>query len=240
MSKKWWAVIVASFVISVALVATGFFLFEPLGFLENLIAEAIGLALAIGIVVWLIEGPVLSREKREKERIRAIVEYKRRIFAISSEIGSLTAQEIAQFISNDFTSEVDLYGYERGNWEEFEPLLRTTFRRAMDVRRDGLPPYPSLDKESADSIMNGCRKMVMRIREEIDSNPEFAKWEVLGMFDIRLDSIIHTIERAEGLNLLDDPIEQYDVIGDLGERVLHMLDSITPLTEGSELWHKIS
>ena len=139
MSKKWWAVIGASFLAGVAFVGAGFYLFEPASFLENLIAEAIGLLFALGIVVLLIEGPVLSRERR----VRDIVEYKRQVFQIAWEIGSQSACDIAQLIANDFEPSINLYGYERGRWNEFKPLLRAVFRHARDVRYKGLPTYPS-------------------------------------------------------------------------------------------------
>ena len=76
-----------------------------------------------------------------------------------------------------------------------------------------------------------------RITKTIDTKPNFAKWEVLGAVQMYLGQIGHHVERAERLGLLDDPIERYWEIGEMGDLLLDMCDSIaTPLSEGSEFW----
>ena len=127
MSKKWWGVIIASLLVGAIFVGVGFYLFEPASFLENLVAESIGLAFALAVIVWLVEGPVLTRQRR----VRAILEYKRQVFQLGGEIGTLIVNEIAEPIATDFEPPIDLYGYERGKWDEFEPLLRRVFKNAI-------------------------------------------------------------------------------------------------------------
>ena len=78
--------------------------------------------------------------------------------------------------------------------------------------------------------------MVVRVTDEIDEHPEFKKSEVLGGLLWTTLSITQHIDRAYRLNLLDDPISRYTEIGELGDRVLDMVECITPLSEGSELW----
>ena len=63
MSKKWWAVIIVSFFLAAVLTGLGLLQFDAADFIENLIIEIIGLLLALGIAVWVIEGKVLTREK---------------------------------------------------------------------------------------------------------------------------------------------------------------------------------
>lgn len=232
MNKRWWAVTAASFIVGGVLIGVGFWLFEAESFLENLIAEGIGLAFALGIVIWLIEGPVLTRERK----FHAIVEYKRQVFRVAGEIGNVFVVEIAQAIADDFEPRIDLYGHERGNPEEFKPLLRTVFRRAKEVRQCGLPRDPDLSMEDASSIIESCLSMELRIRQVTDTRPEFAKWEVLRGFDLALHQIRSASERAVRLGLVEDPTERYETVGHMGDLVLNMLDSITPLSEGSELW----
>ena len=104
-------VIIASLLVGAILVGVGFYLFEPASFLENLVAESIGLAFALAVIVWLVEGPVLTRQRR----VRAILEYKRRVFQLGGEIGTLIVNAIADPIATDFEPPIDLYGDERGN-----------------------------------------------------------------------------------------------------------------------------
>lgn len=191
-----------------------------------------GLLIALSVAIWVIEGRVLSRESRRRD----ILEYRRQVFQIVGEIGFLLAKDIAEPLANEFEPEIDLYGYERGNWEEFKPLLRQIFRRLRDVRHNGLPPYIGLTEENADSIMRACQNMTSQIRERINSRPDFANFDVLGGLLLAIPRIDDHVDRAYRLDLSDDPIDRYVEIGELGELILDMTECITPLSEGSELW----
>ena len=217
------------------LAGIGFWLFEEASFLENLIAEGFGIFIALGVIIWLIEGPILTRERR----VRAILEYRRRIFQFAGEIVSIDAADMADFLASILEPPIDLYGPERGRWVEFRPLLREVFRRTGNVRRDGLPEYIGLDEEYARSTMTGCLHMRERIKELMDEKPEFATWEVLGSIPMTLERIKHAVERAERLGLLNDTIARYEEIGQMGEFLLEILDamdSITSMPNSRELW----
>lgn len=175
-NRTWWAISVTSFVFAIILIAFGFWHFGFLSFSENLIAEAVGLLVALSVAIWVIEGRVLSRESR----IRHIMEYRRQVFQIVGEIGMQLSAEIAEPLANEFEPEIDLYGREREHWEEYKPLLREIFRRLRGVRHDGLPPHLGLTEEDADSILRACQNMVTQVREIIDLHPDFKKWDILG------------------------------------------------------------
>ncbi len=93
---------------------------------------------ALVIVRWLIEGPVLTRERK----LRRILEYKWKVFQKAWEIGHMLAREMAESLVDAFEPKVDIYEEERGNWQRFEPLLRKVFKHARDVPDMGLPPHP--------------------------------------------------------------------------------------------------
>ena len=232
MSKKWWAVIIVSFFLAAVLTGLGILQFDAADFIENLIIEIIGLLLALGIAVWVIEGKVLTREKR----IRDIVRYRQRVFQLVVEIGLQLARDIAEPLASEFDPEIDLYGQEREDWDQFKPLLRKVFSLAKDVRYDGLPPYSCLTKEDADSYMSACREMTERIKERIKEQPDFMELNVLGLLPWTISEIEHLVKRAYRLDLLDEPISRYNTIGELGNRILDMTQCTTPLSEGSELW----
>ena len=235
MSRTWWVAIIASFLGGIALAGVGFWLFDYASFLENLIAEGFGILIALGVIIWLIEGPNLTRERR----VRAILEYRRRVFQIAGEIVSKDTTDMAGFLASILEPQMDLYGPERGRWAEFKPLLREVFRRTGNVRQDGLPKYIGLDEEEARSIMTGCLRIRERIKETMDEKSEFAKWEVLGNIPLTLEQMKHAVERAERLELLSDPITRYEEIGRLGEYLLEILDtmeSIASTPNSSELW----
>ena len=235
MSRRWWGVVSVSLLAGAVLVGVGFWLFDARSFLENLIAEAIGLAFALGIIVWLVEGPILTRERR----VRAILEYRQRVFQVAGEIVTLDVIDLGRFLASILEPEIDLYGPEGGRWVEFKPLLREVFRRTGNVRRDGLPNYIGLDEEYAHSTMTGCLHIRERIKKSIDEKPEFAKREVLGNIPMTLEHMKQSVERAERLGLLSDPIARHEEISHLGESLLDILDTIESITSspgGSELW----
>ena len=234
MNKTWWAVATGSVLGGAVLVGLGFYLFEPNGFLENLLAEAIGLLVALAVIIVLIEGPILTRQKR----IREILEYRRQVFQAAGATAPLIAQNIAQPIADEFQPPTDLYGPERGKWDEFEPLLRQVFRQAMAVRQNGLPDYDelALDEGYARSIMQACLDMERRSRQAMETNPEFASWDVLGSFDMTLRQIVNHVERAQDLDIPSDTMERYREMGELGDLLLDLIKGAETAPQTSELW----
>ncbi len=232
MSKGWWAFVAMCLVGGAALAGTGFLLFDTGSLGENLIAESFGLVVSLGVVIALVEGQVLTRQKR----IRETLQYRRMVLQEAWDINHIFAREIAQLISGDFEPAVDLYGHERGNWREFEPLLRQIFRRAQDVRHEGGSEYESLTEESALRYMESCRVMEKRLRTKMSSKPDFNRRDVLGALDMNLLRIISTVERAERLNLAQDAMGRYETVGEIGETLLDTIEGTEVGPWSSELW----
>ena len=233
MGKKWWALIVVFFAMGGALTGIGFLISGDAGsFLENIIAELIGLTFALSIAIWVIEGPILKRERRKQ----AILRYKKAIYQRIFEPASLDVVDIARSIAHDFEPSIDLYGYEETQWDEFRPLVRRVFRQARDARQTGIPNCPSLDKDDALSIIDSWLKLERQIRDIINSKPDFATWEILGQTNLILHRIKNTGQRAKDLNLLQNEMTRYEEIGTLGELLFDLLESLKPLPEGSDLW----
>ncbi len=229
MSLKWWSVIIGSFVLWTTLIVVGFWQSEERrNFLESILAEWIGLLFALGIVVWLIEGPVLTRERK----LRRILEYKWKVFQKAWEIGHMLAREMAESLVDAFEPKVDLYGEERGNWQRFEPLLRKVFKHARDVPDMGLPSHPSLEKGDVDKFFELCRSMIMSIREVIDSDHEMEG--NVSLLASHLHQIEGHIERAERLGLVQNQGMRYELMGEIGGLTLDVIEAITRLPEGSK------
>lgn len=117
------------FVLAAGIVYVGY-AFQFTGYVENLLAEAVGVSIGLGLVIWLIEGPILTRERK----VRAILEYRKRVFQVIGENINLTIFNLARALA--FEEEV-LYGL-RG-WGEVKPEVRRIFRRAASVRGEGFP-----------------------------------------------------------------------------------------------------
>lgn len=232
MSKRWWAFAVGCVAGAIGLIGAGFLLFGDQGFLENLVAEAIGVLVGLGVIVWLIEGRVLTTQKR----IRDTLEYRRRVFQTVWDNTQLFAREVALIIAGDFEPPVDLYGHESGNWEEAEPLLRKLFRRAMDAPHEGMPKYVSLTEENAQSYFTTAADVEARIREAVAQRPEFDRTDVLGPLEMNLALLASHIEHVDRLALLSDPGNRYSAVGYLGEILLDIANGIDSPPTRTELW----
>ena len=232
MSKTWWAVIAGCLAGALALTGMGFLFFGNWGFLENLVAEAIGVLVGLAVIIWLVEGRVLTRQQRVRETLR----YRREISQAVWDFTHIVAREIAEPIAGDFEPEIDLYGHERANWPEFKPLLREIFRCAMDVPEQGLPPQPSLNEEHALRYMEGALVGVERIQQKIDKTPNFDSDDILGslVFDLELLSS-HATDAVER-NLLSNPVSRYAEVGQLGDLVLRLSESLDMLPSNTDVW----
>ena len=228
MNRKWWGIVAGSFLVGAALIGVGFWQFKTKSFFENLTAEAIGLAFAVGIVIWLVEGKLLS----QRERQQAIAEYRRQISeAIGPETSTL-ALEMAEVLAGDFEPRVDLHGPERGDWEQMEPLLRTIFKRAWEVYSkapDSLG-IADMDKSYVRGYFTACSSQVARIKQAINTKPEFKTSNVLLGLDYDLEHIEMQIERIDRLDLLSNPQARYTEMGEMGLHILEMLKNWEQVT----------
>ena len=231
MSWKWMIVVSLCFVLAAGVVYVGY-AFKFTGYVENLLAEAVGVSIGLGLVIWLIEGPILTRERK----VRAILEYRKRVFQVIGENSNLTILNLAQALA--FEEEV-LHGL-RG-WGEVKPAIRRIFRRAASVRGYGFPSTNDidLDEDLAHFVKNRFLQMLERIKEVTDEEPKFVELGVLGRIPLMLRQIRQAIERIERLDLLSDVTSRYEEVANLGEYLLDILDEIDLITlrpVSNELW----
>ena len=224
---KWWAVILASFAIGVGLALFGFARFQRESFLENFIAEAVGLAFSMSAIIWLVEGPVLTKQSR----LDKILEYKEKAFQVFWSTAHILAREMAQPIAGDFEPAIDLYGRERGRWSRFEPLLRQTFESAQAVEEGDVWRLQGMDEASALRYASEILDTVERTQESIGEAGEFDQWYVLGKFSEILDELLGETEQAVEEEHFAEPIQRYRTMGQLGE---NLLDAIASLGSSSD------
>lgn len=232
MSKTWWAIGAIFLVAGGALAVVGFARFEGRSLSENLIAEGFGILVGIGLIVWLVEGRAITRQRRVRETLA----YRR---DISQEVWNFThmlAREMAQAIARDFDPPTDLDDHERPHWQEFKPLLRRVFRLAIDVPEQGLPARPGLGDGDARHYMESALVGVGRIQKNVDSLPHFNSRDVLGSLSFDLEQIVDHVRDALDRDLVSDPAQRYAELGHLGELVLQLEESLDMLPNHTEAW----
>lgn len=78
--------------------------------------------------------------------------------------------------------------------------------------------------------------MERRTRRAIEKKPEYARWDVLGSFDMTLRQIVNHIERAQDLDIPSDTVERYREVGELGDLLLDLIKGTETAPQTSELW----
>jgi len=116
-SKKWWGVVFIAIIVGAVAIVLGFLLPEPDSFLKNILAEVAGLAFALALAVWLIEGPLLTRERRLRKVISIAA---RSVAQLNEEIALMVVRDVGEYLAGRLEPPVDLYGEERDDWGAFK------------------------------------------------------------------------------------------------------------------------
>lgn len=117
MRKKWWGVVFIAIIVGAVAIVLGFLLPEPDSFLKNILAEVAGLAFALALAVWLIEGPLLTRERRLRKVISIAA---RSVAQLNEEIALMVVRDVGEYLAGRLEPPLDLYGEERGDWGAFK------------------------------------------------------------------------------------------------------------------------
>ena len=112
MSKKWQFVIFVGIAVGAIAISLRFLLPRLDNFWENILANVAVSAFVFAVAVWLIEGPLLTRERR-LHRVVALAA--RRVAQLNEEIAITLSREIGEYLAGRLDSNVDLYSAERGD-----------------------------------------------------------------------------------------------------------------------------
>jgi len=169
-SKKWQ--IIFGIAVGVGCVATivGLRLPRLDSFLENMLAGIAVSAFAFAIAVRLIEGPVMTRERRLQKVVSMAT---RDVAQLNEEIAVRLVREIGEDLASRLDSKLNLYGEERGNWTAFKRLLRAVFEDARQVSVKGLPKSGPISKEDYLSYVDAAQRFMERVGNALGTD-----WEV--------------------------------------------------------------
>ena len=169
MSRRWIVITLLSFTSAAVFVALGFVVPRLLPFTENLLAEAVGLAIAFGLAILAIEGPFLTQQARRR---RILASTAKSIVAEASEIGMMLTWEIGTWLASVTDSAVELEGEDVGSdWDaDIKPLLRQVYCEAEALRTEDIVWQEVLPYEDYRSWIDGIRGYSQRIRNRFEAN----------------------------------------------------------------------
>ena len=170
MSKKWWIVIGVAVGVGCSATIVGLSSTGLGSFLESMLAGIAISAFALAIAVRLIEGPVMTRERRLHKVISMAT---REVARLNEEIAVTLARDIGGYLASKLHSNIDLYGKERGNWTAFKRLLRAVFEDARQVSVRGLPRSEPISEKDYSSYVDAARKFKEQVGSALGTD-----WEV--------------------------------------------------------------
>ncbi len=220
MSKKWRSVVIIAFVVGVISIIAGFVLPRLDSFAENILAGIAVSAFAFAIAVLLIEGPVLTRERRLQKVISIAT---RSVAQLNEEIAVTLVREIGEYLASKLDSNIDLYGEERGNWTAFKPLLRSVFRDASQVPVKDLPKSEPLSKEDYLSFVGSARSFLERVRSAIGADWEIQA-QLLELLEHWNKLNAHIKEAGYPCNIADEKM-RYATLAAIGDTLIDIAEA---------------
>ena len=190
-------------------------------------AEVAGLAFALALAVWLIEGPLLTRERRLRKVVAIAA---RSVAQLNEEIALMVVREIGEYLAGRLDSAVDLYGDERGDWTAFKPLLRQIFGDARQAPEKGLPKQNvPLSEDDYQGYVEGARSLVERVRSALGSDWE-VQAQLLKLVE-HLNKLETYIQKAGYPSTIKDEKMHYKALGDIGDALIDLIEAC-PKIEG--------
>lgn len=220
MSKKWRNVVIIAFVVAVISIIPGFVVPELHSFLQNILAGIAISSCAFAIAVLLIEGPLMTRERR----LRKVVSIAARSVAqLNEEIALSVARDIGQYLAGLLDSDIDLYGDERGDWTAFKPLLQEIFQDTKQVPEKGLPKKDvPLIEEDYQNYLKGASSLLERVHSSIGSDWE-VQAQLLELVE-HLNELETCIQKAGYPSTIRDEKMRYEALGDIGDALIDLIE----------------
>ena len=187
-------------------------------FWQSSLAGVAPTAFGLAIVVWLIEGPAMTRERR---RQTIIAQATRPLIQWVGETSWLMALGMARNLASLWDNEIDPYGEVAKDPERFRQLVLEVFNDAISVPDKGLPPNGGLTLEEYKRYLDGFKDYSRDFRDRIkgDYEVQAVLIEVIEAFN-KLDRH-YTIGMYP--SILRDESEQLRVLGELGASLLSLV-----------------
>lgn len=227
MSKKWRFVIFVGIAVGAVAILLRFVLPRLDNFWENILANVAVSAFVFAVAVWLIEGPLLTREHR-LHRVVALAA--RRVAQLNEEIAITLSREMGEYLAGRLDSNVDLYGDERVDWTAFKSLLRRIFQEAKQVPEKGLPKINiSLSEEDYRGYVKAASSFIEGVRGALGSSWE-VQAQLLEMVE-HLNKLGTCIAEANSPSTIRDEIMRYKALGAIGDAIIDLIEACPKMEE---------
>ena len=220
MSQKWWIIFSAAIVVGLIAFILGFKLPELDNFLKSFLASLSASMLVLATGIWLIEGPLMTRERRLRKVVAIAT---RSVAQLNEEIAIVLIREIGEYLSSKLDSNIDLNGKERGNWKAFKRLLRSIFQDARQVPIKGLPKSEPLIESDYLNYIESARSFMTRVHNAIGSDRE-VQAQLLELYEHWYKLNAHITEAGYPYIIKDEKM-RYATLGAIGETLIDLIEA---------------
>jgi hypothetical protein len=218
--KKWWIISSAAMAFGLIAFVVGFKLPELDDFLKNFLASLAATMLVLAIGIWLIEGPLMTREQRLHKVVAVAA---RSVAQLNEEIAIQLVRDIGECLASKLGSNIDLYGEERGDWTAFKRLLRIVFQDARQVSVNGLPKGEPLSEQDYLNCIESARSFMIRVRSAIGSDREIQA-QLLELLE-HWNKLDARITEAGYQYITKDEKMRYATLGAIGDTLIDLVDA---------------
>ena len=229
MSGKWLLLSTVSFLVFAEALAIGAVLPNIGTFWRGFLASVAPSALVLAVVIWLIEGPLLTQERRRRQVISHNARF---VLQEMGEISAGMARELAEWLAGEFEPGIDLYGDERGDYSAFRPLLLAVYDQAKQVPYQDLPPYHSLTEDEFQRWIDNIQYFIDRIRGRFQGDLEVQATLLEAV--VALDDLERQISRSQFYSMRRDQRMRYRSLGLIGHQLVNFdkaIDIVAPRTK---------
>jgi hypothetical protein len=226
MSILWWIVFCVAFGLGCVAIVVGIKLSGVDSFIENVLPGAGVSLIVFAIAVLLIEGSVMTRERRLQKVLRRA---SRDVVQLNEEIAITLVREIGEYLASMLDSNIDLHGDERGNWPAFKCLLRKVFEDARQVSVRGLPKSGPFSKEDYLSYVDATRRFMERVGNAIGTSFE-VQAHLIEFIEHRDRPNERIIEAGYPSSIRDEK-ERYVRLALIGDAIIDLIEGC-PRVEG--------
>lgn len=219
MSKRWWIIFVVVLGLGCVCTIVGIKLYGKDSFIENLLPGAGVSLIVFAIAIVLIEGPVMTRERRLQKVVRMTC---RDVMKINEEVAVTLVREMGEYLASRLGSTINLCGEERENWKAFKDLLRVVFQDARQVSVRGLPQSGRVSEEDYLSYVDAARRFMEQVGNVLGSS-----WEVQAELEELVEHRKKLNERIiEGnyTGSISDEKNRYMRLGAIGEAIIDLIE----------------
>ncbi|MDE2837684.1 MAG: hypothetical protein OXL97_09300 [Chloroflexota bacterium] len=207
----------------------GFLVPRLLPFTENLIAEAIGLAVGLGLAIILIEGRFLTQQARRRTIIARTA---KSIVGEADEIGMMLTWEFGNFLASALDWDVGLRSEDRGDdWVlDIKPLLQQIYGKAECVDVGDIPYQDTLPYEEYRGWVDSTKHYSQRIRNRIEANLDVH--ERLLELGEAFDDLDHVLVQSMWSTSAGIEAKRFNSLGRIGNSLIHVMETIGTVHKG--------